>query len=126
MPTQDEPEDRIARRGVTAASILLLLLAIAGLVRELNRPAATSPLERGGAQASVERRIDINTAPVHLLQTLPGVGPRLAQRIIASREADGPFASVSDLQRVKGIGTRTVARLAAVAYASDGTEPGGE
>ena len=48
--------------------------------------------------------IDINAADSALLQTLPGIGPTLAQRIIDYRNANGPFGSVYDLTEVSGIG----------------------
>lgn len=57
------------------------------------------------------QRININTAGEAELQLLPGIGPALAARIIEDREANGPFESVDDLMRIKGIGPRTVARL---------------
>ena len=56
--------------------------------------------------------IAINHANVYELQRLPRVGPVLAARIVAERQARGPFRSVADLQRVPGIGARTAARLA--------------
>jgi competence ComEA-like helix-hairpin-helix protein len=45
------------------------------------------------------------------LELLPGIGPAIARRIVESRTAEGPFRSVDDLDRVKGIGERTVERL---------------
>lgn len=54
----------------------------------------------------------INSADVRELQRLPRVGPVLAQRIVAWRQAHGPFRSMSDLQRVRGIGRNTAAQLA--------------
>jgi len=48
--------------------------------------------------------INVNTADAAELERLPGVGAVLAQRIVSDREAQGPFATVEDLQRVKGIG----------------------
>lgn len=48
--------------------------------------------------------IDLNTATQEQLQLLPGIGPVLAQRILAYRDAYGPFSSVGELGNVKGIG----------------------
>lgn len=56
-------------------------------------------------------RIDLNRGDVHELQLLPGVGPAIAARIVADREERGPYASVEDLERVSGVGERTVRRL---------------
>ena len=56
-------------------------------------------------------RMNLNTASAALLQRLPGIGPRLAERIVTYRTAHGPFRSVDDLQRVKGIGAKTLDRL---------------
>ena len=52
--------------------------------------------------------VDINTADAALLQTLNGVGPALAQRIIDYRGEHGPFRSVEELLEVKGIGEATL------------------
>ena len=48
--------------------------------------------------------VNINTATAEELDVLPGIGPALAERIIAYREAHGPFAAPEDLLEVKGIG----------------------
>lgn len=52
--------------------------------------------------------LNINTAKVHELDTLPGIGEVLAERIVAYREAHGPFASVDELDYVEGIGDGTL------------------
>jgi competence protein ComEA len=52
--------------------------------------------------------IDINSADWRELTVLRGVGPSLARQIIQDRKTNGPFDSVEDLQRVPGIGPRTV------------------
>lgn len=57
------------------------------------------------------RLIDINGATKEELMMLPGIGPAYAERIIRSRADDGPFTSVDDLDRVRGIGKATIARL---------------
>ncbi len=55
--------------------------------------------------------VNVNEADWPELSVLPGIGPVLAQRIVASREQDGPFRSVDDLRRVRGIGPITLERL---------------
>lgn len=63
----------------------------------------------GSTQAGA---VNINTASGAQLETLSGIGPSKAAAIIADRDANGPFSSCSDLQRVRGIGAATVAGLA--------------
>lgn len=60
---------------------------------------------------SSDGRIDLNTADVGALDTLPRIGPAIAQRIIDHRNAHGPFASADDLLAVSGIGAKTVEAL---------------
>ena len=49
-------------------------------------------------------KVNINSANQTELETLPGIGPSLAQRIIEYREVNGEFEKIEDLQNVKGIG----------------------
>ena len=60
------------------------------------QPAATSVSKTSTSGA----RLDVNTATIEALQDIPGIGPVLAERIIAAR----PFKSADDLGKVKGIG----------------------
>jgi competence protein ComEA len=55
--------------------------------------------------------IDVNHASVEALATIPGLGPSKAVAIVSDRASAGPFGSVEDLDRVKGIGPATVAAL---------------
>jgi competence protein ComEA len=62
----------------------------------------------GGAAAGLVGGgpVDLNSATVEQLDALPGVGPVLAQRIVAWRERNGGFRSVDQLQQIPGIGAR--------------------
>ncbi len=69
-----------------------------------SEPAATDSAVVGG-------KVNINVASSDELQTLKGVGPALAQRIIDDRTANGPYKTIEDLKRVSGIGDKTFANL---------------
>ncbi len=56
-------------------------------------------------------QVFINSATLEELQNLPGVGPALAQRIIAYRDANGPFADLDALDAVSGIGPAMLEQL---------------
>lgn len=66
--------------------------------------------------------VDINSADVQTLQTLDGIGPSKAQAIVAYRQANGPFKSVEDFGKVKGIGDKTLEINRAKIALSGGTE----
>lgn len=61
--------------------------------------------------SSNDERININTAPPSELQRLPGIGPALAARIVAYREAWGPFHGIEDILEVSGVGPVTFERI---------------
>jgi competence protein ComEA len=66
----------------------------------------------GGAAAGVASGpIQLNTATTEQLQTIPGIGPVTAERIIQYREENGPFRSVDDLDAVSGIGPKRLEQL---------------
>jgi competence ComEA-like helix-hairpin-helix protein len=63
------------------------------------------------SQGSAGAALNVNHATAVELEALPGIGPALARRIVADREAQGPFATVVALDRVPGIGRALMARL---------------
>jgi len=63
------------------------------------------------AQRMQSELIDLNAATSVELETLPGVGPRTAERILEYRREHGRFERIEDLMDVRGIGERTFLRL---------------
>ena len=70
--------------------------------------AATEPKDTTPTEPPI---ININTATSEQLQTLPSIGPVIAERIITYRNENGNFASVTDLLNVSGIGEKTLETL---------------
>jgi competence protein ComEA len=76
-------------------------------------PAAASA---GGAAAAETGSkgsglVNINTAAEEALKTLPGVGPKTADAILAYRQEHGPFQRAEDLLEIRGIGAKKLARM---------------
>ena len=56
-------------------------------------------------------KVNINTADEKALDTLPGVGPAMAKRIIEYRESEGAFQSIEDIKKIRGIGEAKFAKM---------------
>ncbi|MFN0012089.1 MAG: ComEA family DNA-binding protein [Phycisphaerales bacterium] len=113
---------RLSTGGPAAEASLPLDAASAGAsVRapESASPSSVAPV----AGASLTSRIDLNAASRVELESLPGIGPALAGRIIESREQFGPFATVESLTRVKGIGPKTLDRLRPLVRVGEQADP---
>jgi comEA protein len=94
----------VARRAALGVGVLALLVVSPSYVR------AQAPA------ASVEKAapvINLNTASAADLQNLPGVGARMAERIVEYRQKNGPFKKIEDLMNVKGIGEKNFLKLKA-------------
>ncbi|MDI9498367.1 MAG: helix-hairpin-helix domain-containing protein [Bacillota bacterium] len=77
-------------------------------------PAGSEPRSATGADPAATAQaapVNLNTADQGMLETLPGVGPQIAQAILRQREELGGFASVEDLLLVPGIGERRLEAL---------------
>jgi len=119
------PRDGLARLGRRAPALARdpgerRALALSGLVFTAIAFGLAALSVGRGAPATAElavQRIDVNSAPASRLRLLPRIGPTLAARIVADREANGPYEALGDLARVKRVGPRTVAGLRADAVA---------
>ena len=77
-----------------------------------DRTASSSSQASGGLSPSGDDGlVNINTATAEELETLKGVGATTAEKIIADREANGPFKSIDDLTRVSGIGEKKLSAM---------------
>lgn len=83
-----------------------LTLARIGLPPPPRAPASEAPIPQDAGPL----RVDPNRDPPQRLVALPGVGPRMAARIVEARSRS-PFRGPEDLRRVRGIGPRTLVRL---------------
>jgi len=96
---------RVSSVALAGACWLLLLALPASLPPA--RPQLPLPPERGAARLLWGAPLDLNREAAEAFEALAGIGPKRAQAIRASR----PFCRVSDLDRVAGIGPRTLLRL---------------
>lgn len=78
-------------------------------------PAGGAVNGAGAASPSGGQLVNVNSASASELTALPRIGEALAERIVAWREANGPFATLDDLSAVEGIGTKTLEGLRAAA-----------
>lgn len=79
---------------------------------------STGGTDEGAAAAGGEaEKININTASEEELQKLPGIGPAKAASIVAYRQKHGPFRSVDELDKVSGIGEKSLERIKPLAVA---------
>jgi competence protein ComEA len=118
------PGDAAVPRRTQAAAVVLAI-AITGLVgwRWCADHLGTRPTE---LHRDATHRIDLNRASRAELMQVPGVGPQLADRIVAERGARGRFARVEDLSGVHGIGDATLGKLRAWVTVEPGDDPAPE
>ena len=65
----------------------------------------------GASSSGADGMVNINTATAEEFETLKGIGAATAEKIVADREANGPFSSIDDLTRVSGIGEKKLAAM---------------
>ncbi len=69
------------------------------------------PVQPPSSQRSGGLKVNINTADTATLETLPGIGPTIAGRIIDYRQANGPFGRIEEIMDVSGIGPATFEKI---------------
>jgi competence protein ComEA len=90
--------------------MLVLLLLLLGMAAGGGGDRAFAA-SRDAAAPVAGTPLNLNESTPEQLDELPGIGPALAERIVAYRDANGPFTRIEQLNEVKGIGERTLAKL---------------
>jgi competence protein ComEA len=84
----------------TGLALAMAALLVSGTAMAAGKPAPTA-------------KVNLNTASIEQLTTLPGVGPKLAARIVEYRQKSGTFRSPQELMNVKGVGEKNFAKIEA-------------
>ena len=101
---------RIRRITAVALALLFVVFTSAGLAQAAAKPAPTG-------------KVNLNTATAEQLTVLPGVGQKLAERIVAYRQKSGGFKSSQELMNVSGIGEKSFQKMQPYLVASDASHP---
>jgi len=95
----------MTRRSVQFLGAVLMFAIAALVLAPAAARGATPPAPISG------EKVNINTAGVDELVTLPGIGKTYAARIVEYRQKNGPFKKVEDIVNVRGIGEKTFERI---------------
>lgn len=86
------------------------ILALCGLLMMASSARAQTPAAPAAAAAQ-RASINLNTATIDQLETLPGIGRKTAERILEQRQKSGGFKKIEDLMNVKGIGEKSFLKI---------------
>lgn len=95
---------------LVAAGLILCMLSVCEVQHRLGG-AEQFRVENAVEKIDRPPRMDINSAAGYELQLLPGIGPKTAMAIIADRKKTGSYKHLEELERVDGIGPKTIERL---------------
>jgi competence protein ComEA len=115
-----------------AGAVLVITLAVGIIVEVYDRQPEGNSVFRQTCDSPVVnvdngdegfRKLDLNTAGVEALEILPGIGPKKAKAIVDYREANGCFEYLNQVIEVKGIGEKTLERIAPYVFVSTEVAP---
>ena len=101
---------------------ILMVLALAVPAAQAQEKAEKA--EKAKPAASASSPVNLNTATVAQLETLPGIGSRTAQLIVEHRQKNGGFKKIEELMNIKGIGEKSFLKIKPLVTVGDkaGTE----
>ncbi len=105
---------------------LLSMFALTALVvaQPQGQTAQPAPAKAPAAKAAIV--VNLNTATVSDLQELPGIGAKVAARIVEYRQMKGPFKKIEELMNVQGIGEKSFLKLRPQLTVAGKGEPAGQ
>jgi len=89
----------------------MLIAAVAALALSTAAMAGQAKAPTAKAIATTAAPVNLNTATAEQLATIPGVGPKMAERIVDYRQKNGGFKKVEDLMNVSGIGEKNFLKM---------------
>jgi competence protein ComEA len=95
-------------RKMHIAWTLILCLGLSLAVAPSVAMAQTAP---AAAKTSTSERVNLNTATAEQLQTIPGIGPAMAKRVIEYRSKVGKFGKIEEIINVKGVGEKRFQKM---------------
>jgi competence protein ComEA len=91
--------------------IVIVVLLVLGLGVATTAAQESSTRGAASSSASASAPINLNTASVAQLETLPGIGRSTAERILEYRQKNGSFKKIEDLMNVRGVGEKSFLKL---------------
>ena len=89
----------------------IMMAAIAAIALSATALSAQSKTPAPKTAATAAAPVNLNTATAEQLATIPGVGPKMAERIIDYRQKNGGFKKVEDLMNVSGVGEKSFLKM---------------
>lgn len=93
------------RISIVVGVLVLVLLGVS------TSHAASQKEDRQANKVAASAPVNLNTATAIQLESLPGIGPRTAERIIEYREKNGGFKKIEELMNVQGVGEKSFLKI---------------
>jgi competence protein ComEA len=91
--------------------IRMMMAAIAAIALSAPALSAQSKAPAPKPAATIAAPVNLNTATAEQLATIPGVGPKMAERILDYRQKNGGFKKIEDLMNVSGVGEKSFLKM---------------